>query len=69
MSTTVHDDRAKSPLPLTANRAEDVLAHVPSGADLIVPIAAGEPATLLDTLEQNYRQLGGVRIHRSHGED
>lgn len=33
------------------------------GADLIVPPAAGEPVTLLDTLEASYRRLGGVRVH------
>jgi hypothetical protein len=45
------------------NSPEDVLAHVPRGADLIVPVAAGEPVTLLDTLEANHGQLDGVRIH------
>ncbi len=47
-----------------AGRPEDVLAHVPPGADLIVPIANGEPVVLLDTLEAHYRQLDGVRVHR-----
>ncbi|GII65085.1 4-hydroxybutyrate CoA-transferase [Sphaerisporangium krabiense] len=43
---------------------EDVLAHIPPGADLIVPNAAGEPVTLLDTLEAHAGRLDGVRIHR-----
>ena len=68
MTTTLqpraaHAPVARSPSPLTPNRPEDVLAHVPPGADLIVPMAAGEPVTLLDTLEANYRQLDGVRVH------
>jgi acyl-CoA hydrolase len=49
---------------LAPGRAEDVLAHIPPGADLIVPIAAGEPVTLIDTLEAAFEQLDGVRIHR-----
>jgi acyl-CoA hydrolase len=50
--------------PLAPGRPEDVLAHVPPGADLIVPVAAGEPVTLLDTLEARAGELDGVRVHR-----
>ncbi|GAA4198479.1 acetyl-CoA hydrolase/transferase C-terminal domain-containing protein [Streptosporangium oxazolinicum] len=46
------------------NAPEDVLGHIPPGADVIVPIGAGEPVTLLDTLEANADRLDGVRIHR-----
>ena len=45
---------------------EDVLAHVPSGADLIVPLANGEPVALLDALEANADRLEAVRIHQMH---
>jgi len=48
---------------------EDVLAHVPPGADLIVPLANGEPPTLLDTLENHHDALDGVRIHQMHAMD
>jgi acyl-CoA hydrolase len=54
---------ARSGSSLAPNSPEDLLAHVPPGAELIVPIAAGEPVTLLDTLEANHGQLDGVRIH------
>ena len=46
------------------NQPEDVLAHVDTGADLIVPMACGEPVTLLDTLEEHQHELDGVRIHQ-----
>ncbi len=45
---------------------EAVLEHIPAGADLIVPIANGEPVALMDTLEAHNEQLAGVRIHRMH---
>src|ERR1700757_2396469 len=46
------------------NEPEDVLAHIKPGDDLIVPVANGEPVTLLDTLEEHFRELDGVRIHQ-----
>src|SRR5690606_31429222 len=42
------------------------LDHIGPGADLIVPIANGEPVRLLDTLEANAARLDGVRIHQMH---
>ena len=42
-----------------------MLPHIKPGDDLIVPIANGEPVTLLDTLEEHFSELDGVRIH--HG--
>jgi acyl-CoA hydrolase len=50
--------------PTGPGRPEDVLGHIPPGADVIVPIANGEPVTLLDTLEAHHRELAGVRIHQ-----
>jgi acyl-CoA hydrolase len=46
--------------------AETLLDHVKPGADLIIPIACGEPTTLVDALEANNEQLAGVRIHQMH---
>ncbi|RCG25400.1 acetyl-CoA hydrolase/transferase family protein [Sphaerisporangium album] len=46
------------------NDPEDVLGHVPPGADLIVPLGAGEPVRLLDTLEAHADRLQDVRVHR-----
>lgn len=36
------------------------------GADLVVPIANGEPVRLLDALEARQERLRGVRIHQMH---
>ena len=45
---------------------ESVLRHVGAGADVIVPMANGEPPGLLDVLEEHHRELDGVRIHQMH---
>ena len=47
-------------------RPEDVLAHVPADADVIVPMANGEPVAVLDALEDNHERLSGVRVHQMH---
>ena len=38
-----------------------VLEHIGAGADLIVPIANGEPVTLLDAIERNADRLEGLQ--------
>ena len=43
-----------------------VLEHIPPGADIIMPNANGEPAKLIDTLEEHAEELEGVRIHQMH---
>jgi acyl-CoA hydrolase len=43
-----------------------VLDHVGPGADVIVPLANGEPVTLLDSLEAAAGDLRGVRVHQMH---
>jgi acyl-CoA hydrolase len=45
---------------------EAVLDHVEPGADLIMPNANGEPAKLIDVLEENADKLQGVRVHQMH---
>jgi acyl-CoA hydrolase len=45
---------------------EAVLDHIPPGADIIMPNANGEPAKLIDTLEEHAEELEGVRIHQMH---
>jgi acyl-CoA hydrolase len=45
---------------------EDVLKHVEPGADLIMPNANGEPAKVIDVLEEHAEELQGVRIHQMH---
>lgn len=49
-----------------AGPPEDVLSLVEDGADLIVPLANGEPVTLLDTLEAHAERFRGVRVHQMH---
>ncbi|GLW98859.1 acetyl-CoA hydrolase/transferase C-terminal domain-containing protein [Microtetraspora sp. NBRC 16547] len=49
---------------LRPGAASDVLKFVGADCDLIVPVALGEPPTLLDTLEAHADQLDRVRIHR-----
>ncbi|HEX6235645.1 MAG TPA: acetyl-CoA hydrolase/transferase C-terminal domain-containing protein [Acidimicrobiales bacterium] len=45
---------------------EDVLDHVGDDADVIVPLANGEPVSVLDALEANATRFRGVRIHQMH---
>ena len=49
-----------------AGRADDVLEFVSDGADLIVPLANGEPVSVLDAIEANARRCQGVRMHQMH---
>ncbi len=50
----------------TASDPESVLDHVTAGADLIVPLANGEPGAVLDALEEHNDRLERVRIHQMH---
>jgi acyl-CoA hydrolase len=54
---------APRPPPSTAAA---VLDHIGPNADLIVPLANGEPVTLLDAIEEAAEGLQGVRIHQMH---
>jgi acyl-CoA hydrolase len=45
---------------------EDVLELISDGADIIVPLANGEPVSVLDAIEANARRFQGVRIHQMH---
>jgi acyl-CoA hydrolase len=56
----VHPDTAAPSPP------EALLPHVPPGADLVVPLANGEPVALIDALEAHAEELEGVRIHQMH---
>ena len=44
----------------------DVLDRVGPGADVIVPLANGEPKLLLDALDAHADRLDGVRVHQMH---
>jgi acyl-CoA hydrolase len=43
-----------------------VLEHVTDGADLVVPLANGEPKGLLDAIDAHGDDLRGVRVHQMH---
>jgi acyl-CoA hydrolase len=44
----------------------ELVDHLPPAADLIVPLACGEPVTLLDAVEARHEELSGVRVHQMH---
>lgn len=44
--------------------AQEVVGLIERGADIIIPIANGEPIHLLDLLEEHADQLQGVKIHQ-----
>jgi len=43
-----------------------VLEHIQPGADLIVPLANGEPVVLFDAIEAHADELDGVNVHQMH---
>jgi acyl-CoA hydrolase len=43
---------------------EDFIGLIEKEADLIIPIANGEPIRLLDIMEENYEKLQNVKIHQ-----
>jgi acyl-CoA hydrolase len=43
-----------------------VLEHVGPGTDVIVPLANGEPRTLVATLDAHADELSNVRVHQMH---
>jgi acyl-CoA hydrolase len=51
---------------LAPTAADAVVDHIGRGADLIVPLANGEPVTLLDAIERGAEHLDGVRVHQMH---
>ena len=50
----------------SATGPESVLEHTGARADLIVPLANGEPVSLLDAVEAHAERLDGVKIHQMH---
>jgi acyl-CoA hydrolase len=46
--------------------AAAVLDHVGPGCDIILPLANGEPVTLIDAVEAAADHLEGVRVHQMH---
>src|SRR6476620_5393351 len=52
----------------SASPADAVLDHSEPGADIIVPLANGEPSAVVDALEEGAAagRLSDVRIHQMH---
>ena len=48
------------------NQPCDVLGHIGPGTQLIVPLANGEPTSLLDQIEEAEADLEHVRVHQMH---
>ena len=46
--------------------ADAVVEHIGANADIILPLANGEPVTLMDAVEGNAEQWSGVRVHQMH---
>ena len=55
----------REPLSVT-ELADRLVERMPPRANLIVPIANGEPVKLLDAIEDRAMALKGVRIHQMH---
>lgn len=61
------DPSAGSARPtVPASPPSAVLEHIGTNADVIVPLANGEPLTLLDVIEEHADGLNGVRVHQMH---
>ena len=58
--------RAVMPVAVAPSPANAVLDHVGRGSDIIIPLANGEPVTLLDVLEAAADELESVRVHQMH---
>ena len=43
---------------------QEVIELIDEEADIIIPIANGEPHRLLDILEENYTKLDKVKVHQ-----
>ncbi len=54
------------PVIASPGHAEDVLDLIDDGADLIVPLANGEPVSVIDAIEDAAARFRGVRIHQMH---
>jgi acyl-CoA hydrolase len=61
---TMLDRRHPAAAPL--HDPASVLEFIPPGADLIVPLANGEPKLLMDTIDAHAPHLDHVRVHQMH---
>lgn len=54
------------PTLTSPSASDDVLEHVRPGTDIIIPLANGEPVSLLDAIEARADELDRVRVHQMH---
>ena len=66
LATILRPTRYGREMQIEPQTAESVLAHVVPDTDLIVPLANGEPVSLLDAIEAAAETLSGVRVHQMH---
>jgi len=52
--------------PPSAQPAESVLDHIGAHSDIILPLANGEPVTLMDAIEAEADRWSHVRVHQMH---
>jgi acyl-CoA hydrolase len=52
--------------PRVLNDPAEVLQLIEPGADVIVPLANGEPVTLMGAIDAGAGQLDGVKVHQMH---
>jgi acyl-CoA hydrolase len=57
---------ATTPGHASSTPASAVVEHIGPGADLILPLANGEPVGLMDAIEAAADSLSGVRVHQMH---
>jgi acyl-CoA hydrolase len=53
-------------IPRRLDQASDVLELIEPGADIIVPLANGEPPTLMQAIDDGAERLQGVKVHQMH---
>src|SRR4051812_43060702 len=53
-------------MSFSLGRPEDVFDFISPDADIVVPLANGEPVSVLDAMEANATSLDGVRVHQMH---
>ena len=54
------------PVHVAPVSASIVLEHLGAAVDIVVPLAVGEPVTILDAIEAAADTLQGVRVHQMH---
>ncbi len=53
-------------MTLELGSPDEVIGRIPAEADVIVPLANGEPVSLIDALDRNADQLDAVTVHQMH---